>query len=168
MPRRPPRRYFWALHFERDDADRSGLSEQGERGLAYARELAEQALVRARSVPESGISDAPLTIEELARRDEVSSVQIRTWIKQARIDLFGRDISDSAIAYRLRKRRERGLRVCAEASCEQTIPGLENGQRRYCEAHSTSAARVRRHRHGSAEVGKRIPRVQAPEPASRP
>ena len=120
------------------------LSPAARQGLAYARELAEAARARSLSALK-GLSDAALTVEALAE-DYGSPVKIRTQIKQARIELFGRDLSDSAIAYRLRKRRERGERTCAEADCEATIPALASGRQRFCPEHGTPGARVRRHR----------------------
>jgi hypothetical protein len=73
-----------------------------------------------------------------------------TAIKRGRVELFGRDLKDAAIYYRLRKGRERGVRVCTEPHCGCPIPALANGRRRYCEAHGSGAARVRLHRRGAA------------------
>ncbi len=97
-----------------------------------------------------GLMSEPLTVERLAEEDWTNPITIRSQIKQARIEIFGRNLSDSAIAYRLKKQRERGTRVCAEPDCRRPIPSLANGRRRYCDFHGTGAARLRRHRHGVA------------------
>jgi hypothetical protein len=152
MARRPPRRYFWARHFRPGDPERSALSEEARSGLGYATELAEAARERARSALE-GLPSAPLRLEELAERDHRSPIELRSEIKQARIELFGRDLTDSAISYRLKKRRERGERRCAEPNCRRKIPALANGRRRYCDLHGSGAARVRRHRNARAQPG---------------
>jgi hypothetical protein len=44
--------------------------------------------------------------------------------------------------------------VCTEAHCGRPIPPLANGRRRYCDAHGSGAARVRRHRHGAAVLNR--------------
>ena len=119
-------------------------------GLDYATELAEDARERP-SQRSEGLANAPLTLEELAARDYRSPIELRSKIKQARIELFGRDLSDSAISYRLPKRRERGERPCAEPNCRRKIPALANGRRRYCDLHGSGAARVRRHRNARAQ-----------------
>jgi hypothetical protein len=164
--KRPHRRYFWAAHFSPGDPELAPLSKEARSGLAYASTLAEHAAARARSALD-GVSLAPLTVEELAEDDFRSPIQVRKEIKQARIELFGRDLTDSAIAYRLKKRRERGVRSCAEPKCGRPIPALANGRRRYCDLHSTPAARVRRHRHGTAGFAPVRPRrSRSNEPSS--
>jgi hypothetical protein len=158
--KRPHRRYFWALHFRAGDPELAKLSRDAREGLAYASELARDAAQRSRMALE-GITREPLTVGELAERDYRSPIRVQKQIKQARIELFGRDLSDSAIAYRLKKRRERGVRNCAEPDCDKSIPALASGRRRYCDQHGSPAARVRRHRHGTAgfaPVRRRRPR----------
>jgi hypothetical protein len=152
MAKTRPRRYFWALHFAPDDAELVGLSLDARHGLTHARELAKHARERSLSALEPGAlaALAPLTVQELAKRNFLPPIQVKGRIKQARIELFGRDLSDSAIAYRLKQRRKRGKRACAEPDCEELIPALAHGRRRYCAAHASSAARARRHRYGAA------------------
>jgi hypothetical protein len=162
MARRPPRRYFWALHFHPGDPELRALSEKGRRGLGYATELAEAARARALSALEQEVATAPLRLEELAERDYRSPIELRSEIKQARIELFGRDLTDSAISYRLKKRRDRGERRCAEPDCRRKIPALANGRCRYCDLHGTGAARVRRHRNARAQAGG-LPRGESPK-----
>jgi hypothetical protein len=152
MARKPPRRYFWARHFRPGDPEVSALSDKARSGLGYATELADAARERALSALD-GLATAPLRLEELAARDHRSPIELRSEIKQARIELFGRDLTDSAMSYRLKKRRERGERSCAESNCRRKIPALANGRRRYCELHGTGAARVRRYRNAREQAG---------------
>jgi hypothetical protein len=144
MPKRR-KRHSWALSFAPGDPELRALSERARRGVAYATALAENAQER---------STAALARQELPERltaDELgglwdSPVEVHSAIKQARIELFGRDLGSSAIDYRLRQRRVRGERVCAEAGCERRIPALAHGSRRYCAAHRSGRARVARNR----------------------
>jgi hypothetical protein len=110
MAKRRLRRYFWALHFAAGDPELAGLSAEAREGLAYATELAEDARERSRLALEHGAgpATAPLTATELAWRHCLPLVEVRRRIKLARVELFGRDLSDSAISYRLRKRRQHG------------------------------------------------------------
>ena len=152
MAKKRARSYSWALAFAPGDPELARLSPDARTGLAYARELALNARERSLTALEPMGAIARLGIAEIA----LSPVKAHAQIKQARIELFGDDLSNSAIAYRLKKRRERGLRACAEPGCEGTIPALANGRRRYCELHASAAARVRRHRR-SADVGQVAP-----------
>jgi hypothetical protein len=150
MAKNRPRSYFWARHFSPGDRELASLSADAREGLSYARELAEHALERRRSAL-SGLPLAPLTVAELASDNGYWKIKIRRQIKQARIELFGADLGDSAIFYRLKKRRERGLRSCAEPGCPRVIAALANGRRRYCPEHGSPAARVRRHRRAAED-----------------
>jgi hypothetical protein len=127
----------------------SGLSDKARSGLECARLMAEAARERRLSALE-GSASWPLTIEELAQQEDRPLIQIRSEINQARVELFGANLSDSAIDYRLRKAGERGVRTCAEPDCGKSLPALANGRRRYCDFHGTGAMRLRRHRHGVA------------------
>jgi hypothetical protein len=147
MAKSRPRSYFWARRFAPGDRELGSLSADAREGLSYARELAEHALERRRSAL-SGLPLAPLTVADLAGDNGYWKIKIQRQIKQARIELFGADLSDSAIFYRLMKRDERGSRSCAEPGCPRIIPALANGRRRYCPEHGSPAARVRRHRRG--------------------
>ena len=165
----PHRRYSWALHFSPRDPETVGLSRDAREGLAYASKLARDARERSyMALKIKGPALEPLTPTALAGGG-VSPSEVKAKITQARIELFGRDLSDSAIAYRLKKRRERGVRSCAEPDCEKSIPALASARRRYCDQHGSPAARVRRHRHGTAgfaPVRRRRPREKgSPFPA---
>jgi hypothetical protein len=105
--------------------------------------------------------------ERLDRTQEVAGSSPASSIREkacnpGSFDLFqgiwisrkSRDLEDAAVYYRLRKGRERGVRVCTEAHCGRPIPPLANGRRRYCDAHGSGAARVRRHRHGAAVLNR--------------
>ena len=147
--RKAPRRYSWALAFPPGHPRERALSAYARRGLAYARHLAEDARERRLDALAGEQLEPRLTIRELAEREYESPFVIADQIKQARIELFGKDLSDSAIRYRLRRDRERGLpaeRPCAEAGCPRPLPAKSTARRRYCEFHLASHARVRRHR----------------------
>jgi len=135
------RRYSWALAVRRSDPEVRALSSRGQTGLYYADEFARNAKAR---------RDAMLAAQPLPDRLEAGDLGFRidvyASIKQARIELFGKDLSDSAIAYRMKKRRERGQRVCAEPDCPRLLPRLAHGSKRYCEEHGQGWARARRHR----------------------
>jgi hypothetical protein len=148
-PKRGQRRYSWALAIR--GADEGRLSPPAREGLSYARQIARVAKARREFAFDEDAKPEPLTVERIAKEEGVSPVYVFTAIKQARLELFGRDLKDSAIYYRLRKGRERGIRVCGEPDCSRPIPALANGRRRYCDDHGAGAARVRRHRHGNAD-----------------
>ena len=141
-------RYSWALRFPTTDARVRELSREAKVGLAYACELAENTR-DLRDEALHGIPPERLTVQALAREEDVSPFAINAAIGQAQIELFGRKLSDSAIYYRLRRERavrSRPSRSCAEPGCETAIPAGANGNRRYCDRHAGSAARVARHR----------------------
>jgi hypothetical protein len=94
---------------------------------------------------------APLTVNELAAQDELSPIEINKLIKQARIELFGKDLSRSAIYYRLKHQQQRRNRTCAEPDCENPIRSQEPISRLYCDTHNTPSARTRRHRRTQTE-----------------
>ncbi len=129
------------LEFRRRDPEVRALSVRGQTGLFYASEFALNAKDRL---------DAMLNGQELPERLEAgelgSAFEVYAAIKQARIELFGKDLSDSAIAYRMQKRREREQRVCAEASCSRLLPRVAHGNKRYCDEHGAGSGRARRHR----------------------
>jgi hypothetical protein len=149
---RRQRRFAWALRFEPGDAELRGLSAKARSGLEYATQLAEAARERRLSALE-GFANWPLTIEDLAQQEDRPLPHIQGEIKQARLELFGANLSDSAIDYRLRKRGERHGRMCAEPDCRRPISALANGRQRFCDFHGSPAARVRRHRLIRAQGG---------------
>jgi hypothetical protein len=136
------RSYFWALHFKDDDPEIRGLSWQAKEGFEYAVELAEDALDR-RNAPLNGDHDPEgLTPADLGP----GAIAVNTAIKRARIELFGKDLSDSAISYQLKKARDRAPASCAEPECRNPIPRLAHARTRYCTEHGSGSARVARHR----------------------
>ena len=146
--RKGRRRYGWALLIPADDPRLQRLSGAARSGLLYLRELAEDAAER-RLLALEGAREAPLTPADLARRDWLSVVEVNRCIRQARLELFGKDLSDAAIYYRLRRDRERGQpasRPCAEEGCARPLPRQATARRRYCAFHGASHARVARHR----------------------
>lgn len=145
MPKRPKRTYRWALAFDEGAVEVGALSPQAREGLEWAAELARDARDRSAAALAGDVPREPLTVAELAGQWG-SAVEIHTAIKQARIELFGKDLSNSAIAYRLKQRRERGPRICAEPGCSMPVPQLAHGRQRYCRTHGSGRARVERHR----------------------
>ncbi|MDX6413666.1 MAG: hypothetical protein QOH23_1076 [Gaiellaceae bacterium] len=143
---KPLRRYSWALRLTRGDPRLAFLSSDGKEGLGYAKLLAENALDRRLAALAKQILPDPLTVAELAERKYTSPIRINKQIKQARIELFGRDLTDSAIYYRLRYPPPGEPRCCAEPGCSNLIRRHAPQGTRYCLQHSRVAARVRRHR----------------------
>jgi hypothetical protein len=145
---RAKRSYAWALHFPATDPHVRRLSRQAQDGLDYARELARNAAERKERAI-FGLAPPLLTVRQIAAKEELWPPKIDAAISQAKIELFGRDLSYSAIRYRLRREAaiaKRRPRSCAEESCEQTLPRYASARRRFCDFHLTPAARVRRHR----------------------
>ena len=148
-------RYGWALRIPPDDPRRARLSSDAAAGLAYLVELAVNAAERRHLAP-SGRAPERLTITAMASEDRCSRSEIYRLMKQARIELFGKDLSDSAIYHRLRRDREHGSpagRPCAHDGCPRPLPARATARRRYCEFHLAPHARTARHREGrSVEV----------------
>ena len=139
------RRYGWSLALKRSDPQVPRLSAQARRGFAYAQTLARAADARREAMlAGQRLLPEPLSVAQLAADEETSPAAINRAIKAARVELFGRDLSDSAIYYRLRTRQDREPRFCAEPGCSQQVP--TSTHRRYCVRHGSGAARVRRHR----------------------
>ena len=151
MAGRTPRSYAWALRIGPADPEYPLLSAEGRRGLAYARRLAEDARMRRLACLEDGVSPMPLTIAALGELDETSPVRINSLIKQARIELCGKNLSDAAVRYRIRTRATRRNRCCQENGCTQRLPATASASRRYCDQHRSSTARVARHRRRRAQ-----------------
>lgn len=143
------RRYSWALHFPPGSPELHGLPKEGREGFEYARALARNAIERRQApLARQPVPDR-LTVNELAGRDYTSPIAVHSKIKQARIELFGKNLSDRAIRYRLRLRKERPelrQRTCAEPDCPNTLPMQASAGCRYCNQHRTPKARARRHR----------------------
>ena len=146
--RKAPRRYRWSLQLSDTDPRVRALSPRGKTGLYYARELAENAAKRSSGALHEDVPER-LTVEKLAREDDLSPVEINKMLRQTRIELFGKDLSDSAIYYRLRRDRDLGRapdRPCAEPGCPRPLPGHASRRRRYCDFHLAAHARVSRFR----------------------
>ena len=143
---KPLRRYSWAPRLNRGDPRLAFLSSDGKEGLGYAKLLAENALDRRLTALAKQIPPAPLTVADLAEKEYTSPIRINKQIKQARVELFGKDLTDSAIYYRLRQPPPTEARSCAEPGCSNTIRRHAPHGTCYCPDHSTVAARVRRHR----------------------
>jgi hypothetical protein len=141
----PKRSYAWALAFSRSDEEVRALSALGREGLELAQSFAKNARLRSAAALAGDVIPQQLTAADLAE-GWTNPVHVHSAIKQARLELFGKPLSDSAIAYRLKRRRERGQRTCAEPECANTIPRGAHGARRYCSRHAAGWARVARHR----------------------
>jgi hypothetical protein len=140
---KPRRRYSWALRFTRADPEIQNLSRQAYDGWEYALAFARNARERSEAGLRGEMVPARLTASQLAGGG-ITKFDVQAALKQARVELFGKDLSNSAIAYRLQ--RGRIPRVCAEPGCEQALSRLAHARRRYCDQHRTGAARARRHR----------------------
>src|SRR5215207_4321700 len=142
---RSRRRYGWSRALKAGDPQLKGLSPRAQLGLAYARTLAGAARARREAMlAGQRLLPEPLSVAQLAADEETSAAAINRAIKEARVALFGRDLSDSAIYYRLRTRQDARASCCAEPGCKQRLP--TSTRRRYCARHGTGAARVRRNR----------------------
>jgi len=75
----------------------------GDRRIAVARAAL---AIRRSAAALAGEPYEPLTAAELGHPWK-SGIQVHKAIKQARVELFGEDLCNSAIFYRLKKRRER-------------------------------------------------------------
>ena len=151
MPRkRRIRRHQWSFQFRHNDPEVRRLSPEARDGLDYARALARNARERSAAAFHQELLPELLTAAELGSPTEDSAIGVETKIKQARIELFGKDLSDSGIYYRLKQRPERLTRTCAEPHCSVAISTTAHGRTRYCAVHNTPAARIRRHRRNSA------------------
>jgi hypothetical protein len=142
------RRYRWSHHLSPRDPRIHGLSPRARTGFDYARELADNADERSLGALRGDVPER-LTVEQIARDDRLSPDDVYDMLKQTRIELFGKDLSDSAIYYRLRRDREHGnpaARPCAEPGCLRPLPAGASRRRRYCDFHGASHARVSRYR----------------------
>ena len=159
------RRYSWALHFPPGSRELRGLSKDAREGVEYARSLARNALERRQAPLARQPVPARLTVNELAERDYTSPIAVHSKIKQARIALFGKDLSDRAIRYRRRLRKKRPElrhRACAEPGCSTTLPPQASAGRRYCNQHRTPKARAQRHRRSTGRSPGRHAAAGAP------
>jgi hypothetical protein len=138
------RSHFWATHFKRSDPEVRALSRQAMDGFEYATSLARNALARREAALSADLIPARLTSADLAGYG-ISRIDVNSAIQQARKELFGQDLSDSAIAYRLARRRVRPA-ACAEPACPNSIPRLAHAKQRYCKEHGSGRARIERHR----------------------
>jgi hypothetical protein len=145
-PARQRRRYSWALKLKHGDPWLKWLTPEGWEGLEYARRLARNANERRRAALDSGPLPELLTVAQIARDEGVAAVEVWQRLKQARVELFGKNLSDSAIDYQLRTRDELRTRRCAEPSCDALLPPHLSAARTYCDLHRTNLAKIRRHR----------------------
>jgi hypothetical protein len=136
------RKYGWALAIPATEIRR--LSSPAQLGLYAAQELAQNAEERRLQ----GLSNPParLTLTQVATDLGSSAVEINNGLKQARLELFGKNLSDSAAYNRINQHRRLGNRTCAHNDCTTPLPRYAHANRRYCNTHATPAQRVKRHR----------------------
>jgi hypothetical protein len=146
--RKGRRRYRWALQLSERDPRVRALFPRARTGFGYACELGENAAERSSGALRKDVPER-LTVRQIAREDGLSPAALYDMLRQARIELFGKDLSDSAIYYRLRRDHEYGIpteRPCAEPGCARPLPTGASRRRRYCDFHLASHARVSRYR----------------------
>jgi hypothetical protein len=141
------RKYRWALHVELSPVELSQLPDDAYAGYGYARDLALQAPI-GRGQNLHDLPPVELTIEDLAEREGLPPREIRRRINKARKLLFGNRSDDAIIkqAQREQKRKRQPRRPCRQANCTRYLPRGARTNRKYCDEHNTTAARVRRHR----------------------
>jgi hypothetical protein len=164
MPERG-RSYAWARHAHYGNKPVTALSPPAREGLLYALELTQDAENRR---PENLLPlherRAPLTIKELAERDQQPAQTIHAHIAAARNELFG-PISDNAI-HRRHARPEHNqpqARTCREPTCTTDL-NKTHGNRRYCDDHATAAEHTRRHRQRTEQTANKRTPTSAPRP----
>jgi hypothetical protein len=157
--RKRPIRYGWALRFDAHSPEYPDLSWAAREGLGYAQRIAEDARERAtEALTNHANMMARTTVKNLAADHGVSPIEINRQIKQARIELFGKDLSESAIYYRLKHLEPHRGRTCAEPDCTQPIRAQEPISRLYCPKHAQPKYRTRRTRLRQANLtGKKAP-----------
>jgi len=136
--------YSWALKFSNSPEERY-LSEDGRLGLGYAQALAEIAQERSVAALQQG-ADVPdkLTVATLAAEEGTSPARIHRLIRHAIIEIFGKDLSQSAIYYRLDQLQARRGRTCAQPDCDEPLEPQEPISRLYCHHHSQGRNRTAR------------------------
>lgn len=142
-----PRQYSWASKFNERSPEYAELSGYALMGLGHARALADAARWRAtEAITDHRKMSKRFTVKDLALEQGESPAEINRQIRQARIEVFGKDLGDSAIYNRLKHLDERRGRTCAEPDCDQPIRSQEPISRVYCTEHSKPKYRTRRTR----------------------
>jgi hypothetical protein len=138
---RPPS-YAWARHAP-VSPHYLPLSAEAKQGLAWARELTDDAAYRGKRALR-GEKLPPVDERQLAKRNGLSAEFVAARIEQARRELFG-ELSLSGIYYRVgrwKKRGSRRRRRCVAPGCGRFLPRSASRSRRYCDG----ACRVRAYR----------------------
>jgi hypothetical protein len=157
-PLRSRPRYGWVLKLlnENDPVSRlfapelAGLSAEAQEGLELLSRLAESAAEYSLEAMH-GEPLEPLTIARIAWDEGPSATTIRRRIAQLQVELFGRELSRSAIYYRFKRRERLGEQLCcAETGCSESLPNDAHANRRLCDEHREPATRVARHRRQKA------------------
>jgi hypothetical protein len=141
------RKYGWALRIK--DSELRRLSVDAQNGVMWSRELARNRK-RRRENALAGYPTQRLTIRQLAEQDGDQPSAVTAALRQARVELFGGDVSDSAAYNRTRQHAKLGPRTCSHVGCHTPLPSYAHASRRYCEQHRDVTARVNRHRQSRA------------------
>jgi hypothetical protein len=137
------RKYGWALRVP--DSELHRLSPEARNGLLWARDLANNRKQR-REHALTGQTPARLTLKAMASHDWALPSEVTVALRQARIELFGDDLSDSAAYNRVRQHHKLGTRHCNEPGCTTQLPPYAHASLRYCPWHGSNHARTSRHR----------------------
>jgi hypothetical protein len=143
------RKFGWARAIPATEIRR--LSSPAQLGLYAAQEIAQNAEERRLH----GLSNPPArrTLTQVATDLGSSAVEINNGLKQARLELFGKNLSDSAAYNRIRQHSQLGNRTCAHNDCTTPLPRYAHASRRYCSWHSRNHARAERHRAKGESAG---------------
>jgi hypothetical protein len=143
-----PRQYGWTLAITEPEIRR--LSPGAEFALRCAQALGRNAQQR-----RIGSYQTPsrLTLNQIAAINQSSAIEINNGLKQARLELFGKNLSDSAAYNRINQHRQLGNRTCAHNDCTTPLPRYAHASRRYCSWHSRNHARAERHRAKGESAG---------------
>ena len=146
--------YGWSLSIGLGDPAYKRLSKHGRDGLEWAQQLARNTQARREAPLERDTIPIRLTLAKIARDQGgwITTKEMAGRIEQAKLELFGRRLSERAIYYRMKNRRIHGTplnnadRVCSEPGCTNALPAGSSPHKTYCATHDTPAARARRHR----------------------
>ncbi|MCA1701470.1 MAG: hypothetical protein LC790_22260, partial [Actinobacteria bacterium] len=138
----------WALDISWRDPRLERLSPAGRRGHGLAREIGEYA--RERSLANLG-QERPQRISRtsLAADAGIRPTDVDWLIERAKLELFGRLLSERGLRARRARDRQHGSRAgkpCEGKDCTRRLPAQASRNRRYCDFHLASHSRVRRYR----------------------
>jgi hypothetical protein len=152
IPPEPTTRYTWALHFGHGCPEARHISERAHIGLDYAHTLAQNHHTRsAHALRDRHHMPERLTIEKLAEHEGFTPTDINNYIDQAKRELFGKTLSQSAIYYRLKTRNKRRNRTCNHPNCTTPLQPSSTLTTLYCQEHGKPKYRTQRHRQAARQ-----------------